>query len=157
MKRQETGSNWLLFTKEMKSNDPELMAIICGEERKTQTENGEKQDPSQEESFAKETLGMERDKGNKTKVLGLTWDMGKDTMEIQLAKVSATDSDSPTKRKILITLAAIFDPLGITSPVSVTGKVLFKNFCVNKFGWDKPLPQEILLKWQTWLKDLQQT
>ena len=129
------------------SNDLELMAMISGEERKIQTENGEKQDPSQEESFAKETLGMERDKGNKTKVLGLTWDMGPcHAMEIQLAKVSTTDSDSPTKRKILSTLAAIFDPIGITSPVSVTGKVLFQEICVNKFGWDAPPPQEILLK-----------
>ena len=140
-----------------KSNDQELMARINAEERKIQGENEKQQDPSQEESFAKETLGTEGDTGNKTKVLGLAWDMGKDTLDIQLGKVSATDFDLPTKRKILSTLAGIFDPLGITSPVSVTGKVLFQEICVNKLGWDEPLPQELALKWQTWLKDLQQT
>ena len=67
-----------------KSNDQELMARINEEERKIQTENGKKQDTSQEQSFAKETLGIEGDTGNKTKVLGLAWDMDKDTLDIQL-------------------------------------------------------------------------
>ena len=63
----------------------------------------------------------------------------------------------PTKRKVLSILAAIFDPLGIISPVSVPGKVLFQEICTRKIGWDEPLPHDIAQNWLTWLNALQKT
>jgi len=55
-------------------------------------------------------------------------------MEVQFTPVSTNDYCLPTKRKVLSILAAIFDPLGIISPVSVPGKVLFQEICTRKIG-----------------------
>ena len=92
---------------------------------------------------------------SKTAVLGLPWHVDKDTMEGQVALVSTIDYCLPTKRRVLSILAAIFDPLGISSPVSVPGKVLFQEMCTRKLGWDEPLPQDIVQTWLTWLNALQ--
>ena len=70
--------------------------------------------------------------------------------------MSTNDHCLPTKRRVLSILAAIFDPLGIISPVSVPGKVLFQEICTRKLGWDEPLPQDIAQNWLTWLNALQQ-
>ena len=42
------------------------------------------------------------------------------------------NSSQPTKRTILITLASIFDPLGLVSSVLVGPKVLFQEMCIDK-------------------------
>ena len=44
-----------------------------------------------------------------------------------------------TKRNILSILAALFDPLGIMSPVAVSIKMLFQELCSDKVEWDEEL------------------
>ena len=141
-----------------KSNDSTLMEKINEEERISQTEGRDKQEPCKEKcvSGLSESSGQDESMSSKTTVLGLTWDVDKDTMEVQLALVSTNDHCLPTKRRVLSILAAISDPLGIISPVSVPGKVLFQEICTRKLGWDEPLPQDIAQNWLTWLNALQQ-
>ena len=113
---------------------------------------------SSEESYAKETLGLDTLEG-KTKVLGISWEIEKDRLDLDLYKVGkeADDSVCATKRGILSTLASLYDPLGLISPVVVTAKILFQELCLEKLGWDDTLPQEKVLVWQTWLEDLRET
>ena len=47
---------------------------------------------------------------------------------------------SVTKRSILGTMAALFDTIGLLCPISVAPKVLFQDLCLEKLGWDNPLP-----------------
>ena len=49
-----------------------------------------------------------------------------------------------TKRSILKISTKIFDPLGITSPITIQFKMLFQIICSNKFNWDDPLPNDLL-------------
>ena len=90
---------------------------------------------------------------SKTKVLGLAWDKDQDLLEFNLDKV-AEGEGLVTKRYILSRIAALFDPLGLISPVTVTAKVLFQDLCLEKLGWDDPLPKDKLLRWEKWLKGL---
>ena len=112
-----------------------------------------------QDSFASETLeGTTIGKNSSyTKVLGIGWDRKRDTLEVNLSKVSEANCNSSlkTKRAILSTLASIFDPLGLVSPVLVGPKVLFQEMCIDKLDWDDPLPEAKLSLWDEWIKDLE--
>ena len=74
----------------------------------------------EKQSYAKEQLGVKPDE---TKMLGLPWDM--------MAVTSAAPPPPPEvmKRETVRFLASIYDPLGIASPVSLVGKILYQDIC----------------------------
>ena len=134
-----------------KSNDEKLLQRI----KLDDCEEKQSKSSLEDLSYAKETLGSVSDLGGKTKVLGIAWDSQKDELEFDLSKmVSESSRDRPTKRGILSTLASLFDPLGLVSPIGVTAKVLFQELCKLKLEWDEPIPEEKCLKWKIWLDDL---
>ena len=108
-----------------------------------------------EEIYAKETLGSPTDSpGTKIKVLGICWDTKEDTLEIDLQKVEQkTATERATKRSILSSLAIIYDPLGIVSPVAINDKVMFQEMCQKNLGWDDPIPEDKELQWKAWVND----
>ena len=63
----------------------------------------------------------------------------------------------PQRGGILSKFASLYDPIGLISPVGITAKILFQELCLEKLGWDDPLPQGKLSTWQTWLEDLRDT
>ena len=137
-----------------KTNDPELRLKI----QQNESENvlKEVKATTDDSTFAKETLGQIKEAGEKTKVLGITWDTQKDLLEFDLRKLLKEGRERVTKRGILSTLATLFDPQGIISPVAVKAKVLFQELCVEKLGWDDPLPADKASIWEMWLNDLYQ-
>ena len=60
--------------------------------------------------------------------------------EILLLTISTAEL---TKRGILGKVAKIYDLLGLASPVTLSGKMLFKDACDTKFAWDSPLPSDL--------------
>jgi hypothetical protein len=89
------------------------------------------------------------------KVLGLPWNCETDTFHFDLARVADRATGLiPTKRNILSILAALYDPLGIVSPILVTVKVLFQEICVAGLDWDIEIPDEMKRHWNAWLLDL---
>ena len=62
--------------------------------------------------------------------------------------------ERPTKRGILSTLATLFDPQGIITPISISAKVLFQELCINKLGWDDAIPDNKVTVWNARLKNL---
>ena len=109
---------------------------------------------NEESTYAKETLGLSKETGGMTKVLGIPWDSKQDTLTFDLEKVGQVANSRPTKRGILSTLATLFDPQGLVSPILVLGKVLFQELCLEKLNWDDPLPEDKVAIWEAWLKDL---
>lgn len=83
-----------------------------------------------EQSYAKEQLGVKK---GETRLLGLTWDKTKDTIGVTFPAQPA----EPTKRGILGKIAKCYDPLGLVSPVTLAGKVLYRGACDLRTGWDK--------------------
>ena len=131
-----------------KTNNKDLASKIV------ESEGGETENKEGENSYAKETLGIPTEKGKNTKILGIPWNVEKDEMEIDLTKVVQHLNENPTKRGILSTLASVFDPLGLVSPVTVSAKMIFQEVCIAKCGWDDSLPEEKCMKWKKWIEDL---
>ena len=89
------------------------------------------------------------------KVLGINWDLSADTITFYFDElVNEAFSLPMTKRSILKISAKIFDPLGLTSPITIQFKMLFQIICANKFNWDDPLPNDLLKEWINLLEKL---
>eukprot|EP00794_Sanderia_malayensis_P006616 gene6616-biopygen5388 len=94
---------------------------------------------------------VKNEKGEATKVLGVRWNLEMDEMAIDFTKISILKHE-PTQRGILRTLAAIYDPLGVVSPVSIIARVINHDVCTEGKGWDDAISEELLKRWQKWLK-----
>ena len=49
-------------------------------------------------------------------------------------------------------LAKIYDPLGLVSPITLQGKLIYREICLKKIGWDAELDQAMkkkLTRWET--------
>lgn len=72
-------------------------------------------------------------------MLWLSWQTGIDCFIFQLKSL---ESKTPfTKRKVLQTIAELFDPLGWLAPVVVTATICMQSLWLPKLGWDDPLPE----------------
>ena len=98
-------------------------------------------------SYAKQQLGVSRPG---TKLLGLAWDKDKDTFKVGLHK----DETISTKRNALSQLAKIYDPLGLASPTTLQGKILYRGMCEINIAWDSELPAELKKQWIEWYSKL---
>ena len=56
----------------------------------------------------------------------------------------------PTKRGILGKVAKIYDPLGLIAPITLQGKLLYRDACEEKRAWDAPLSIPLEQQWQKW-------
>ncbi|KAK9736432.1 Pao retrotransposon peptidase [Popillia japonica] len=84
------------------------------------------------------------DKGS-IKTLGLLWNSQSDTLHYS---VNLDIDDTSSKRKILSTIAKIFDPLGLVSPVTIRAKLIMQYLWQYQIDWDEELPDPIRSSWQ---------
>ncbi|XP_068692717.1 uncharacterized protein [Montipora foliosa] len=95
-------------------------------------------------TFAKQQLGSPRAK--KGSLLGLLWEKQED----QIGIVIPQDDEIASKRALLHNLARIYDPLGLVAPLTVQGKLFYRDTCNAKVAWDAPLPQQLANQWTRW-------
>ena len=111
----------------------------------------------EEQTYAKEMLGSHKDEEKTSKVLGIPWDYKTDTLTFDLTKIGkGIHVNKPTKQVVLSSLATIFDPLGLISPIAVQATVLFQDLCTIKIDWDDPVPEEQGEEWNEWINSLDQ-
>ena len=103
---------------------------------------------SEEKTFAKEQLGTPSE--GDASILGLAWSKDKDELKIVVPESEVFS----TKRGILSKLAQIFDPLGLLSPRTLQGKIIYREVCQKKVPWDAPLSSEQKNHWLKWVKQL---
>ena len=92
--------------------------------------------------------------------LGLTWDVVRDCIVIR----SEVPDRCFTRRGVLATVNAVFDPLGISAPVVLEGKLLLREFLsssdesasVSSAQWDEELPDSRRPAWDVWKQSLSQ-
>jgi hypothetical protein len=90
-----------------------------------------------------------------TQVLGIGWDTESNTLSIDPRDVTEGHAEGPaTKRQILQVTARFYDPLGLLSPVSVIGKLLFQDTWRRGIAWDEILPPDLGSLWNTWISSL---
>ena len=94
-------------------------------------------------TYAKEQLGV---KPGECGLLGLRWNKDSDTIAVTFPQ----EIVAATKRGVLGKMAKVYDPLGLVSPLTLEGKMLYRDACQKKMAWDAELPQELLKRWQKW-------
>ena len=99
---------------------------------------------------------MESDvEAKSTKILGIPWNKETDQLSIDLAAcINNGNKEVITKRKILSAINSVFDLLGFSAPVLITGKILYSQLCLLKLGWDQQIPNELSEEWQNWIKSI---
>jgi len=99
------------------SNEPQLETqnIVLADEQQT---------------FTKQHLGVQV---REPKLLGLPWNKEADTIAVTFPEEPA----DITKRTILRFLASEYNPLGLTFPTMLVGKLLYRQVCNNHSPWDK--------------------
>ena len=125
-----------------KSNNEELREHI---------QNIESQESTLSRTRCSEKTSLKPGK-NTTTILGIGWDVTSDMLEVDIEKMKI-DGTIVTKRLLLSSVAKIFDPLGLVSPVTVIGKALFQGLCRAKYDWDDELPVEKCKIWKELVRD----
>ena len=90
------------------------------------------------------------------KCLGYTWDKSEDKIIIDISEIRKKFVEEPTKRTMIRSIASIFDPLGLVSPIAVGMKNLYQDVCSSKKKWDEKLTEEFLSKWSKILEQLEE-
>lgn len=70
---------------------------------------------------------------NPTKVLGLLWSSAEDSFKMSFSQ--PIYNERVTKRAVLSSIAQMYDPLGLISPVIVSGKILMQKVWASKIGY----------------------
>lgn len=85
-----------------------------------------------------------------TTVFGVKWDKIRDIFSVKFPE----KEEENTKRGILRYLASAYDPLGLASPITLTGKVIYRDTCDRKLGGDERLCDDLAKMWRQWLTHL---
>ena len=97
-----------------------------------------------QETYAKQQLGVvQRGQGA---LLGISWDMVADTIQVKFPPEHA----QPTKRSLLAKVVKIYNPLGLVSPITLCGKLLYWETCDLKIAWHKEIPEQLSRKLTRW-------
>ena len=94
-------------------------------------------------TYAKEQLGV---KPGECGLLGLRWNKDSDTIAVTFPQ----EIVAATKRGVLGKIAKVYDPLGLVPPLTLEGKMVYRDACQKKMAWNAELPQELLKRWQKW-------
>ena len=106
--------------------------------------------PKSERSESIKTLDLFRDLLPHERTLGMEW-----CVENDIFTFSTPDVSKPhTRRGLLSTLAQVYDPLGLVSPVILKGKQILQKVTFKEASWDQLLSPEESEEWATWQEDL---
>lgn len=81
------------------------------------------------------------------RALGVQWNVQDDKFGF---KITITNKP-PTRRGILSIVSSVYDPLGFAAPFVLPAKAILQDLCRKKLGWDDPIPEADLERWQSWL------
>lgn len=82
---------------------------------------------------------------NEVKILGISWNAVTDHIQYDIKTSNFTTQ--ATKRSILSTVAQIYDPLGLLSPITVTAKLIIQRLWQLKTSWDESIPMDLHTQW----------
>jgi len=69
-------------------------------------------------------------------------------------QVQQTNSTASTKRRVLVTTASIFDPLGLLSPAVIAYKIFLQKLWQDRLQWDDLLPVHLQQEWNQLLQTI---
>ena len=87
-----------------------------------------------------------------SRALGIKWQVCEDAFCYRSKQ--ADDSGAITRRLILSRVSAMYDPLGLISPIVLRGKMIFQEATKLGLDWDDPVPDYLAHKWLSWRSSL---
>ena len=84
------------------------------------------------------------------KALGVQWDVSEDTLSFRVD----VGKGAATRRGLLSTVSAVYDPLGFGAPFIMPAKILLQDLCRLKLGWDEAVPDAHERRWSQWCEEL---
>lgn len=81
-----------------------------------------------------------------TKTLGIKWNSATDCFAYD-SRQKISRSEKITKRTILSSIAQIFDPLGLLSPIIINAKLLLQSLWKLGLDWDESVSTECFQSW----------
>lgn len=106
--------------------------------------------PTSEHASDIKSKDLAFDETQTERALGIHWNIEKDNFTFNIA----LKDQPPTRRGILSTVAAVYDPLGFAAPYLLNGKRILQEMCRQGTGWDDPLPEHLRPRWECWKDDL---
>ena len=82
--------------------------------------------------------------------MGLVRDTQQDKLRIRCREFM----EASTRREMSSQLSSHFDPLGMTSPFLLGGRLILQRVSSSGFGWDDILPADVRSSWRKWLESL---
>lgn len=76
------------------------------------------------------------------KTLGIEWVTHLDILKYKSLECNI-NTQLITKRSILSTIAQIFDPLGLLSPIIIVSKLLIQHLWIERLPWDSKIPPHL--------------
>ena len=116
-------------------------------------------DWEEDQSYSKTGLPQVNPKEELPRVLGLAWNTRSDKFVFSFDGLTCyLTEESVTKRIVLSSIAKVYDPLGLLSPITTVLKILFQTICKNKnITWDDVLEDETAKSWKCALTDMKET
>ncbi|GFW84207.1 integrase catalytic domain-containing protein [Trichonephila clavipes] len=87
-------------------------------------------------------------------VLGMLWNLDKDTLRCNINFEILTCETKITKRLILSTVQKVFDANGLLSPTTLPPKLLLQETWKLELPWDSELPKNIVNKFMKWANEM---
>lgn len=84
--------------------------------------------------------------------LGVFWCVETDTIGL---RVQLDQSKSMTRRGMLSAIGAMYDPMGIASPVILLGRQILQELSRRQLGWDEGIPADLRESWMCWMEGIQ--
>ena len=101
-----------------------------------------------ENTFAKQQLSPAINQ--EFSLLGLPWNTDADEFTVMVPEMKTP----VTKRELLDSQASIYDPLGLTAPVTLTGKRIYQETYEAKTAWDASVPESKVTEYSRRVKGL---
>ena len=83
--------------------------------------------------------------------LGVNWHVNNDNLFYSVQQ----PQEIYTRRKVLSTIASVFDPMGLVSPFVLLGKQILQEACSAGLNWDDELPDPLKHRYKEWCQQLQ--
>lgn len=90
------------------------------------------------------------------KALGIGRDTSTDELIIPSPSLLALPDAVKSKRGFLVAVASAYDPMGFTTPVSITGRLLLQSLWSADLSWDQSVTPELTQKLSTWIDYMNQ-
>ena len=137
-----------LLLRKWTSNDPEPQNFFDSAEPSL------KSSVEDDTSFAQSQFPQTIESCNR--VLGIEWDLKRDKFVFRFDDFLKKGREMElTKRSILSLSAAVYDPLGVVSPITARVKTIFQLICKEKGGWDEKVSLLISKMWFEFLDALE--